>query len=211
MIRRAALALALGAAIALGSALPASAAPVSEVIEGEHLRLVSTGDPVQMRDLVPGVAAVWLVSVSADAPEPGIIDISLTGSGELPLTVDARSCAAAWEASVCTVDEAELALGLLAPLDGTSAPLLRVPADRESHLRLEVALAPDVAAPTDATTRLLLRADGWGDTVEAPPPGEGALPPTGTSLSGIALLTIGAVIVGVAGSRLALFRREVTE
>ncbi|GEK79501.1 hypothetical protein [Agrococcus baldri] len=213
--RGAALPAMLAAAVlcVFAGATPASAAERSHVVEGQHLRLVSTADPEAMRGMLPGSVAIWDVSISADAPEPGVIDIALGGSGELPLEVDVRGCAEAWTADGCPAGAMSIERGLTASLDGTRTPLLETPADATTHLRLEVAVPSDATPPEDATTVLRVHAEGYGDQVEASPPGggEGELPRTGMQLGGSALLAAGAVIVGVAGARLFAGRRSAME
>lgn len=195
--------------LAAGAA-PAAAAPASEVIEGQHVRIVSTADPSTMGSMLPGDVAVWDVSISAEAPEPGQIDIGLSGDGELPLIVDVRSCVEPWSGNGCASDERSLARDLTAPLDGTLLPMLDMPADAAAHLRLDVSVPPTSSPPEQAATTLRVHADGFGDELEATPPDGAELPRTGMQLGGAALLAIGAVVIGIAGARLLTPRRHRT-
>jgi hypothetical protein len=210
MMERAALGAGLTVVYLLGVAAPAHAAPLTETIQGEHVRLVSTADPDTMRGMLPGDVALWDVSVSADAPEPGRIDIALSGTGELPLTLDVRACSAPWEDDRCAPGATVLRAGWLVPLDGARAALGSVSAAAAVHVRLEAALRATPAA--GATSELRLHASGYGDELDVAPPGSGerVLPRTGMHLGGVALLGTGAVIAGVAGARLMAGRREET-
>ena len=212
MMRRTALACALAALLLAGAAGPASAAPVSEVIEGEHLRIVSAVDPETMQNMVPGDVVVWDVSVSADAPEPGQIDVSLTGSGELGLLVEVRQCDAEWTVSGCANDETVLFAAEAAPRDGTVRPLTDFNADDIAYLRLDVRLLEGTAPDQGDTTQLRVVAEGYGEEVDVGPPDDnGDLPRTGMGIAGVLLLAIGAVVIGVAAAKLFSRRREEVE
>ncbi|WP_344005243.1 hypothetical protein [Microbacterium paludicola] len=194
----------------LWAGAPAAASPSSEVVEGRFLRIVSTADPDAMRGMLPGDVAVWDVTISAQAPEPGQIDIALSGDGHLPLSVDVLACEGIWETTGCSSGERPIEQALPAPIAGPPVPILEVPADAVTHLRLMVSVPRDADVTEQATTVLQVRAHGYGDELAASPPGDsrGELPRTGMQLGGVALLAIGAVIVGIAGARLLAARRR---
>ncbi len=207
---RSAAAIALVLVGVLAGAAPAAAAPTSDVVEGRHVRIVSTTDPTSMRQMLPGDVALWDVSVSADAPEPGSIEIALSGSGDLPLVIDVRSCAEAWHGSGCASGEEPVARALPAPLDGALIALLETDAHDATHLRLEVAVPREAAAAPGSTTLLRVHVDGYGDALEATTPGGGigALPSTSSPLGGAALLALAAVACGVGTAMLAAGARQ---
>ena len=72
----------------LGSAAPAWASPTTEIIQGRILRLVSVADWEAAGSLLPGQQVRWDVAVSAVAPDPGIVTIALSATGEAPLLLD---------------------------------------------------------------------------------------------------------------------------
>lgn len=208
-MRRTVLGFALAALLIAGAAAPASAAPVSEVIEGEHLRIVSTVDPETMQNMVPGDVVVWDVSVSADASEPGQVDLSLIGDGMLGLIVQVRQCDSEWTTTGCPIGEATLLASETAPLDGSVQPLTDFDADNTAYLRLDVSLLDGTMPDPGDTTQLRVLAEGYGEEVDVGPPGEnGDLPRTGMGIVGVLLLAIGAIVVGIAAAKLFSRRRE---
>ena len=212
MMRRFALGSALAALLLTGVAAPASAAPVSEVIEGEHLRIVSTVDPETMQNMVPGDAVVWDVAVSADAPEPGQVDLSLIGDGVLGLIVEVRQCDSEWTMTGCPGGETTLFASAAVPLDGSARPLTDFSADDTAYLRLDVRLPGGTVPDPGDTTRLRVVAEGYGEEVDVGPPGDnGDLPRTGMGIAGALLLAIGAIVVGIAAAKLISRRREEAE
>jgi hypothetical protein len=205
-LRRLALATAALAAVLAVGAAPASAVPRSEVIEGEHVRLVSTIDRAAAAAMPPGSAVRWDVEVSADAPHPGRLDIAVAATGGLRLQVDALACAVPWRGERCPVG-AERLLSRWAPLDepGATRPIHAGDAARPVFLRLEVrALAG--AQPGEAT-ELRIVVDGFGEEVSAGTGGTpGALAATGGAASWSAALAA-AVVLAAAGTA-ALARRR---
>lgn len=146
--------MALAAVLAAASAAPASAASTSQVITGQYLELVSTADTAVMANMLPGDEVVWTVSVSADAPEPGVVDVALSGTGELPLSVVVRACDVEWDDGLCTSGATLLRERATVALDGHSEHLLRFDAETAQHLRLDVSLAESSDAPRTCLLKL---------------------------------------------------------
>src|SRR5699024_10074322 len=62
---------------------PGAADADTTLLRGEHLRMQTSGDPVQMQNLTPGQPVTWEVGVWADAPDPGQIRLGISGRGDL--------------------------------------------------------------------------------------------------------------------------------
>lgn len=191
----------LGAALCLGGAMPASAATDTEVIRGQFIEIVSSADSTQMQHMTPGSTVEWLVSVSADAPEPGVVNLTLSGTGDLPLSVAVLGCDAQWDGAQCPAGSVTLRDQADVTLDGTDEHLVQFDAAYAQHLKLNVSLSSEGGA-TDGKTQLRVHAAGFGDDVTATPPGDDTLPDTGMHLAGALLLSTGAIIIGIAGAQL---------
>src|SRR5690606_30754746 len=101
-------AVALGSVVATAPAVPAAAAPEVHVVSGTHLRLISIGGAEEVRNVCPGVPVLWQVGVEIDAPEPGLVRLSLQAEGSqgLGLTTEIRSCDVRWVGTTCDGVEA---------------------------------------------------------------------------------------------------------
>ena len=190
----------LAGGLVFASAAPASADTTTEVITGEYIELVSTADPEAMGSMLPGETVDWTVSVSADAPEPGVIDVALAGTGDLALSVAVESCAEPWIAGECNASQEMLRAAGEVVLDGSGEHLLQFDAAEARHLMLHVALADASAEPAGAT-ELRVHANGFGEDVDTSPPDDD-LPETGFRISGVLLTMAGAIIIGVFGAKL---------
>ena len=173
------------------------------MISGRYIDLVSTADPESMSSMLPGDVIVWTVSVSAEAPDPGVIDVAISGTGELPLDVSVQSCEDPWsEESTCPSGAAEIRADSPVELDGVKDILMQFDATETRHLLVQVALGAEASVP-EASTELRLHAHGFGEDVETTPPDDDdELPETGLKISGVLLMAAGAIIVGVFGARL---------
>jgi signal peptidase len=180
----------LGAALLVAALLAAPEPAHAETVQisGSHLRLQSTGDPAQMQNLHPGVPVIWQVGVWAEAPEPGQIDLALTGRGALAeagdaVTISVRSCPEPWTAGRCGTGSRELLAA--ESLDRVAASGLRhlvsFSSDEQRWLRIAVELSDDSPRLAGADADVLLRATGVGDQIEAGPddPGDGSDSPGG--------------------------------
>lgn len=193
---------AIAVASALGAA-PAWAAPTTEVVQGDVLRLVSVADWDVASSLLPGQPVQWDVTVSADAPDPGIVSIGISATGDAPLVVDVASCAEAWEVDGCPAGATALQTSWGIPRDGVAVPLTEIADSEIAHLRLSVALdASGVAGSTD----IRVHAQGAGETVVAGP--GGGLATTGMSPIMPWILGGGAALVLLGVTLVALRRRR---
>lgn len=177
---------------ALVLAAPGIGEADTDLIAGEHLRMQTTGDPVLMQNLAPGRPVIWEVGIWAEAPEPGEIDLGISGRGELAeipgaLMISVHSCAEEWSGSTCPTGAEELlapvSLQRIAQADPTRH-LATMPSEEQRWLRIEVTLA-DSSAAAGAEGDVLLHAAGAGEeltTSPEGPPGEGE--PSGGPPSG---------------------------
>lgn len=219
---------ALCGAILLGTAAPAAAAPTTEVVQGQYLRIVSTADWDAARNLHTVAAVPWELTISAAAPAPGTMTLGVSAMGGTPLIVDVLMCAEAWNAGVCGPGASVLRAGWAVPRNGSRTDLTSVADTAVVHLRLVVALDAGTAA-TGTATALRVHAIGVGESVvvgapvPAPEPagdagpgetpavvGDGALPITGQAgNSGLLYAGFGALLLGAA--LVLLVRREPKE
>lgn len=180
----------LGAALLVAAIIAAPGPAHAETVQisGTHLRLQSTGDPAQMQNLRPGVPAIWQVGVWAEAPEPGQIDLALTGRGALAqagdaVTVSVRSCPEPWTAGRCRPGARVLLAAESLDRVAVSGPrhLVSFPSDEQRWLRISVELVEDSPRLAGAEADVLLRATGAGDELEAgtDDPGDGSGSPAG--------------------------------
>lgn len=140
------------------------------LITGEHLRMQTGGDASLMRNLSPGRPVAWEVGIWADAPDPGVIDLEISGRGELAQTPDAlmitvRACARPWTEGRCASGaEVLLHSESLSTIsrDATPRHLTSMASDEERWLRVEGTLA-DVPGAEAATGDVLLHAVGAGE------------------------------------------------
>lgn len=178
---------------ALVLAAPGMEHPESTLIAGEHLRMQTTGDPVQMQNLHPGQAVTWEVGVWAEAPEPGEIRLGITGRGELAriddaLRVSVTSCSEPWIAENCSSGAVELlpatSLDRIAEVEPTRL-LTTMDADEQRWLRIEVVLDDSGGAvPADAEGDVLVHASGAGEEISTGPDAPGGDAPGGDAPGG---------------------------
>lgn len=211
---------AVGLVVLPGARDGAVAAPQEHVVRGQFLTLTSIGDAARMRAMSPGDVVTWQVGIEADTPEPGTIDVSLSGDGDptqLRLTV--RSCSLRSTASDCPNGEILLD-DVPLPIDDTVRPLLTLDSDQSRWLSLDVHL-PEDATPAASSVDLTVHAAGAGDDVSTGSQpgsspavvGEGALATTGSQarafvLLASALLVVGVLLVAGRGTRLDAHGRQ---
>lgn len=198
------LAAALGAVVAsvLLGPTAASAAPTTQVVQGEVLRLVSVADWDAASSLLPGVPVEWDVEVSADAPDPGIVRIGVSATGSATLLLDVFVCASAWSAGGCPGGATVLRADWSIPRDGGQIGLTEIADTEVAHLRLAIALDP---AGADGSTDIRVHAQGAGESAVVGP--GGGLATTGPSASLPWVLGAGAVLV-VSGGVVMMVRRR---
>lgn len=180
----------------LAVAQPAWAAPTTQVVQGDVLRLVSVADWDAAASMRPGEPVQWDVAVSADAPDPGTVSIGVSATGDAVLIVDASVCLQEWTASGCPGGESVLRSDWDIPRDGVEAALTSMSDTQTAHLRLTIALA----AGGDGETDVRVHAAGAGESVVIG--GDGGLATTGMSPvvywvlgGGLAALLIGVVLL----------------
>ena len=193
---------ALVAAGALLVPTTASAAPTTQVIQGEVLRLVSVADWEAASHLLPGVPVQWDVEVSAEAPDPGVVRIGVSATGSATLLLDVSLCARAWEATGCPGGATPLRTDWSIPRDGTEVRLAEFADTETAHLRLAITLDP---AEVDGSTDIRVHAEGAGETAVVGP--DGGLATTGLAPVDPWVWGGGALLV-LAGVALAVFRRR---
>ncbi|MCK8478616.1 hypothetical protein [Microbacterium aurugineum] len=193
------------AAAAVMTPSAAWAAPTTQVIQGEVLRLVSVADWDAAAGLLPGAPVRWDVAVSADAPDPGVVRIGVSATGTARLLVDISTCSRAWHDAGCPGSETVLRTEWRIPRDGAVVPLAEISDADTAHLRLSVALDPaDGAGSTD----LRVIATGAGETADVGP--GGGLASTGPA-PGARWAVVGGVLLAVGGGALAVLRRRRAE
>jgi signal peptidase len=195
-------------------------------IYGDYLRLRSSGDVEQMTNMAPGDSATWAVDVWAEAPEPGMIDLSLSTNGQLATAPDAlktevticaphpevlTSCALESSSRTEQIDTAALA----ATQD--QLPVATMHSDETRRVVVRVSLTNTVPeAAQDATATFRLTATGVGEELSATSdsdlpspsiePAESGLPSTGFGslfwlLLGFSVLTLGVIVFKLARMR----------
>ena len=179
------------------------AAPTTQVIQGSVLRLVSVADWAAAGSLLPGQPVQWDIEVSADAPDPGVIGIAVSATGEAHLLLDISTCAEAWTESGCPVDATVLRTRWDIPRDGVEVPLLQVADTETTHLRLAIVLDP-AGGSGAGSTDVRVHAQGAGETVVAG--SDGALATTGLPSAAPWIVGAGAGLIG-SGAVLVLRRR----
>lgn len=181
--------------VALACSVTPARAADREVISGEHLTLISISD-ASMTSLRPGSWATWIVGITADAPDPGTIKVSLSGTGSSEIALDARvtSCVEAWQSGTCPGTSAELRRTAAFTLDGREESLTSFPAEQDRWLLIKVRLAEGVDS---GRATLVVHARGVGDDLATD--GDPLLPSTGSPIGwGVIGLGIVAVVVGIA-------------
>lgn len=185
------------AVLIVGMATPAWAAPTTEIIQGDVLRLVSVADWDAASRLLPGEPVRWDVAVSADAPDPGLVEIAVSAEGETALIVDVSLCLREWTATGCPGGATELRSAWEIPRDGAEVPLVEIADTEVAHLRLTISLD---AADDRGTTDVRVHAQGAGESAVVGP--DGGLATTGLSpavswnlAAGAALVTLGGLLL----------------
>lgn len=171
---RSLLAVASAVAAVLAFATPAWAAPETEVVQGQYLRIVSTADWEQAAQIAEAPVD-WDVTISTEAPAPGEVRIAVSAQGDVDLIADVAVCALAWTVAGCAGEETVLRSAWELPLTGAVTTLLTVPDTEIVHLRLRIALGG-----ADASGRTEVRVHAFGEQEELSVGPDGpALPATG--------------------------------
>lgn len=182
----------------LVAAGPASAAPSTQVVQGEVLQLVSVADWDAASSLLPGQAVQWDVTVSAEAPDPGTVAVGISASGGAALRVDVLRCAQEWREGGCSGGADTLESGWSIALDGVEVPLVEMADTEVAHLRLVIALDGE----DGGSTQVRVHARGAGESATIGP--DGGLATTGAAPfapwvvgGGLALVATGAALSAV--------------
>lgn len=168
---------AAGLLAAAPSAVAASDESEHELHRGEHLRMMTIGDPQSMKNLAPGDSQDWQVGVWADAPEPGEITVSMSvadgpdGAAD-GLTFSGQACSQPWSEGVCPNNSDETT-EVLAPTSAENLAdrsgdeqLLTLNSDEQVWVNITGTLAESADEQTEAT--VTLRAVGHQEEVTAP-------------------------------------------
>lgn len=187
------------------SATPAQAAVVTETVQGRYVRIVSSADWSAATAMTDGMSVRWDLTVSAHAPDPGSVRVSVSASGAVPLAIDVRTCADPWQESGCSSGERTLRADWTMPLGGQPVELEAMSADAVAHLRLDVRIGDE--ARYGASTQIRVQADGFGDTVQIGPGSEHPLPATGGAIP-VPVIVAGGVLVSAAAVLLVVAARR---
>lgn len=190
------------AAAVLLAPTAAWAAPTTQVIQGDVLRLVSVADWDAASSLLPGVPVQWDVEVSADAPDPGIVRIGVSATGSATLLLDVSLCATAWGAGGCPGGATVLRTDWSIPRDGAQVGLTEITDTEIAYLRLAITLDP---ADVEGSTDIRVHAQGAGESAVVGP--DGGLATTGPSPLLPWVLGAGALLV-VSGGVIVIARRR---
>lgn len=139
-------------------------APTTQIIQGSVLRLVSVADWAAAGSLLPGQPVEWDIAVSADAPDPGVVRIAVSATGDAQLLLDAALCLQEWTDAGCPHGAATLRTAWSIPRDGVEIPLAQVADTETAHLRLAIFLDPSGGAGAGSTD-VRVHAQGAGETV----------------------------------------------
>lgn len=201
---RRALAVLLLAVLAIAMPAAAWAAPTTQIIQGSVIRLVSVADWAAAGSLLPGQPVEWDVAVSAQAPDPGLVQIAVSATGEARLLVDVSMCREAWTESGCPGGASVLRTDWSIPRDGVEVPLAQIADTETAHLRLAIFL--DSSGGSGAgSTDVRVHAQGAGETVVVG--SDGGLATTGLPPGAPWFIVAGATLA-VSGAALAVLRRR---
>ncbi|PQZ52448.1 MULTISPECIES: hypothetical protein [unclassified Microbacterium] len=175
-------------------AMPSAAwaAPTTQVIQGSVLRLVSVADWAAAGSLLPGQPVRWDVAVSAHAPDPGVVRIGISATGEARLLLDVSTCPQAWTDTECPGGATELRTGWSIPRDGVEVPLTEIADTETAYLRLAIFLDPSGGSGAGSTDVRVL-AQGAGETVTVG--SDGGLATTGLPPGTPWAVGVGAILV----------------
>lgn len=187
------------------AALPTTAwaVPSTQVIQGSVLRLVSVADWEAAADLLPGQPVRWDVAVSANAPDPGVVRIAVSATGDARLLLDISLCSQAWTPAGCPGGANELRTAWSIPRDGVEVPLAEIADTETAHVRLDIVLDP---ADGSGSTDVRVLAQGAGETVSIG--SDGGLATTGTPPGAPWAMAAGAALVLWGASLVLRHRRE---
>lgn len=199
------------AAVVAAQPVPAQAAelgpsPDGTIIDGEHLRLVSIGDPVRMSTLSPGGAADWIVGILPFQEDVTATRTLQVSNGADDLTVEIDSCSVRWTADGCARPHRLLEPTALPP-EGSTLDLVDQTTGVDRWLRIRVRLEDGADQGTGhAAVGFSFVATGYGETVETGFGGDDGTGATGTGTSDRwrRLATTGAPAGGVLALGLAL-------
>jgi hypothetical protein len=200
-------ALAVVMLVAVAVAMPATAwaAPTTQVIQGAVLRLVSVADWAAAGSLLPGQPVEWDIAVSADAPDPGVVRIAVSATGDAQLLLDVSMCREAWTATGCPGGETALRTGWSIPRDGVEVPLAQMADTETAHLRLAISLDPSGGSGAGSTD-VRVHAQGAGESMFVG--SDGGLATTGLSLGMPWAVGAGTVLVVWGAALVFLHRRR---
>ena len=170
-----------------------------QVVSGQHLTLISVGDPVAMMNLMPGEPVHWQIGVIITASEPGTVNISFSASGSaaLGLQTSVAACAERWMSDACA-GASDILAAEPVDLSGRTHQLAVMPSDQERWFRFSVWRAVDAGAVVNNEVHFAVHAEGAGDEIDITPgsgpelrPGPGTSPGTDSATDSGAALRFG--------------------
>ncbi|MGC5054434.1 signal peptidase I [Micromonospora sp. DT48] len=189
------------AAAVLATPGQARAELTEEVIRGRYLTLISIRDEARMTSMTPREPVPWQVGVTAHAPHPGTVTITLSALGPLVVSTNGLQvmvavCAARWVNGACPGGRGEqvLAEGPATRLAERPVPISTMRSDEQRWVLVTASLLPNSTAAGSAD--LILTATGLGDRAATGGKVD-TLPRTGTDLRTPMLAGAGALLVGL--------------
>ncbi|MDJ0350034.1 hypothetical protein [Cryobacterium sp. PH29-G1] len=183
--------------------------PSEQIIRGSNLELLSIGDQAEMARVSWTDSVEWQVGVTSTTTETGSVVVNLIGTGSslLGLFDTISSCPERWVHHSCASGATLISAPAAVPVDGISRQLAQFDAAENTWfmIRLWRNHSNDIGAET---VQLRLRASGASGELTASPARVASLPGTGTNIYLPAIVSGGAITLGLATAGLARLTRR---
>ena len=154
----------------------------------------SFGDVERMTNLAPGDSATWTVDIWADAPEPGVIDLQLSATGQLAEQSDALTTVVSLcsphptDTDACAKDAQRWEIDTPHLADSDAAHPIGTMSTEESRRVLVTATLSDSpgASVQETTAKFRVTAVGSGEELSMTPDNGESSPATGDADTGLA-------------------------